>query len=91
MFDAYGYLVGIASNGYRPDLDTENVNGAVNQSTSETFRNLPPCQPRYARNFGVASNRQSSAAKVFPWSPSAELNKLAVLYRPFCSSLVLLN
>ena len=64
LFDADGYLVGIPSNGYRPDTDTENINGAIKAGFILDVAASTPCNVSKSRNFSVSQTRQKCAVSV---------------------------
>lgn len=68
LFDMSGYLVGITASGYRPDIHTENVNGAVKGYHVLELASQTPCnvsQSTSAQNFD-ANVAQQSNSQVFP-------------------------
>ena len=68
LYDINGYLIGITTSGYRPDIHTENVNGAVKGYHVLEFASQTPCkvvQSTNATNFDAKVAQQANV-QVFP-------------------------
>lgn len=69
LYDENGFLIGITAAGFRPDLDTENVNGAVKGIHVNEIVSQTPCSLGIAPQkevFSAVNIAQQSSTQVFP-------------------------
>ena len=66
LYDTNGNLVGITTAGYRPDQNTENVNGAVKAFHLEELLQQTPCSSMKSSTFSSADFDALTSKQVFP-------------------------